>query len=142
MATRAADIFGQPSGPLAPQLPAAIAPQPTGMGAIAPTAIPTGMSPAPVTPLSYIRDAMLQGEDDKPVEERVISKLKPGSDLCRATVDKLDAKRRFGSSPAGTRWSMASARRRMAGKSGQGKPFAGLLDSARQPPRPLSPVMC
>jgi hypothetical protein len=96
MATRAADIFGQPSGPLAPQLPAAIAPQPTGMGAIAPTAIPTGMSPAPVTPLSYIRDAMLQGEDDKPVEERVISKLKPGSDLCRATVDKLDAMFKFG----------------------------------------------
>jgi len=83
MATRAIDIFGPPSSAEGQQ------------GAVAAPQLMTGAAPPATSPLAYMRELQPQPEPEKPPEERVISKLRPGSDLHRDTIDKLNAMYKF-----------------------------------------------
>lgn len=90
MATNPADLFG----PLASEGPSMPSPQSLfgpNAGAQAPGVVPAGGSPAPMSPLSYVRDTSPQLDEQKPDEERLITKLRPDSDLHRETLQKLNA---------------------------------------------------
>lgn len=90
MATSPEDIFGKLTTEGQP-LPAPATLFGPDSGAQAPAVVPFGGSPAPQSPLQYVRDSGLQTEDQKPPQERVISKLKPESELHRDTLQKLNA---------------------------------------------------
>lgn len=90
----ASDMFG-PLTNTGEALPAPASLFGADSGAQAPSVIPSSGAPALSNALSYVRDTMQQPDAEKPPEERVISKLKPDSDLHRDTLDKLNAMFKF-----------------------------------------------
>lgn len=98
MATRAADIFGT-----LPNLDSAATP---------PAQVPMPGSPPASSPLSYIRDN-LGPQDEKPPEEKIINKLRPEGELCKAVVERLEAMFKFGKDEMKkhySRWNYAEQR--------------------------------
>lgn len=98
MATNPADIFGPlVNTPQAMPAPSSLfnPPDQGTQGAAAPAVVPASGSPASTSPISYIRDILPNNDQQKPEEERVINKLKPGSELERDTRDKLNAMYKF-----------------------------------------------
>lgn len=73
-----------------PQLPLGVG---TAQGAMAPAGLPSAGSPSQETPLSFARD--VQQLDPMPAEQTAVQKLRPDSELLRATLTKLDAMFKF-----------------------------------------------
>ena len=93
MATSPGDIFGPltTEGQPLPAPASLFGPSSGGQGAAPPTVLPASGAPPSTSPLAYMRDQLPNGDQQKPPEERLIDKLKPGSDLHRDTLDKLNA---------------------------------------------------
>lgn len=98
MATRPTDIFGDATAnlpPLALPTPSStlMNPMPLGgqQGAVPPSAVPAAGSPSLTSIMGYVRDVQPDGSQQPPAEERVINKLKPGSELHKDTLQKLNA---------------------------------------------------
>lgn len=89
MATSPFDVLGGGALPPTPPLFGAFDQQ----GATAPATLPGPASPAPQSPLNFVRET--ENPDPLPAVQTPISKLRPDSELNRATVEKLDAMFKF-----------------------------------------------
>lgn len=97
MATNPADIFSTfANGGAAPAngTPAPEAFFGPDTSAIAPPAMPGSASPAPQAPANFTRTGF-NTQQESPPELTAIKKLKPGSDLHRDTLQKIEAMRKF-----------------------------------------------
>ncbi len=145
MATQPQDIFG-PLSNTPSQLPAPASLFGPSAGAQAPSVIPASGSPAPTSPLAYIRDTL--PPTTTPPEEQVINKLKPDSELHRDTLQKLNAMFDFSHKEMEKnyyRWNYAE-QRIQAWTSVQDykkimEPYTGTDCSALAPPEPVSVIV-
>lgn len=154
MATSPDDIFGT-AGNVVPMSRPAASPfgvpmagdRPTGpasQGATPPAVVPTSGAPPASNIMSYVRDVMQQPDDQKPPEERVISKLKPDSDLHRDTLDKLNSMYKFSRTEMEkhyTRWNYAEQRIQAWTNLADYKRIMEGIDPDQGPPEPISVIV-